>query len=341
LERILKHIPTTATAVQKLNRSAKKLRKETRSSLANALDAVANSAGYDSWKHVTVCLEQTKLESMDKSVLPTILAEFLQQQRIQTPPAQTSQDAMKFGLVFAMDVKDAERTRWPDEVVEDEGMWLLAAEDILKVFVHAPSDLTGKSLAQSQEGEDLMQGAFEMLINYRFFVFAGDTIPATLQDAYLSIFKKFPHPPSYVWLKGKFIDMEDEHEIKDGNEVVFSSSGNGLASYQTLNSQVIGNELDSAIAPLLDRAFIPTLDISKLKAGFYEYVMHYGGQEMYRDAGYSSISEVLSDVTDVTGIAGYEVKYQGFSIGTYSISMVKSSAERIAQDAVATVAEFF
>ena len=337
----MKHIPTTATAVQKLNRSAKNLRKETRSSLAAALEVVAKAAGYDNWKHVTVCFEQTKLQPTDRDSLPTILVEFLQKQRNQTPPTQASLDAMKSGLVFAMDVKDAERTTWPDGVIEDETMWLLTAEDIWTVFVNAESDLTGRSLAQSRDGEDLMQGAFDMLINYRFFVVLGDVIPATLKEAYVNVFKKFPHPPAYIWLKSNFIDMKDEHEIKDGDEVLYASNGSGLASYQTPGYQDRGNSPgESILYSQRGRPFIPRLDISRLEPGFYEYVMHYGGQEMYREAGYSSISDVIADVSDLTGIDGYEVEYQGLVVGTYPISMVKNSAERIAQEAVATAAQF-
>ena len=46
----------TATAVEKLKRSAKKVRNETGCSLAFALDQVASEAGYPNWKHVTEML---------------------------------------------------------------------------------------------------------------------------------------------------------------------------------------------------------------------------------------------------------------------------------------------
>jgi hypothetical protein len=53
------HIPTTATAVEKLKRAAKGYRDIHGCLLAHALDAVAVQGGYADWKHVTVCAEAT------------------------------------------------------------------------------------------------------------------------------------------------------------------------------------------------------------------------------------------------------------------------------------------
>lgn len=49
------HIPTTATAVEKLKRAAKKLCKDSGTAYALALDLVAKQNGYAHWKHVTEC----------------------------------------------------------------------------------------------------------------------------------------------------------------------------------------------------------------------------------------------------------------------------------------------
>lgn len=53
------HIPTTATAVEKLRKEAKALVRSSGHRLHQCLDAVAAQAGYQHWKHVTECLEVT------------------------------------------------------------------------------------------------------------------------------------------------------------------------------------------------------------------------------------------------------------------------------------------
>ena len=58
-QRTLELIPTTATAVEKLKRLAKTLRKKSLTSLAFAQDTVAMQHGYEDWKHVTVCRNQS------------------------------------------------------------------------------------------------------------------------------------------------------------------------------------------------------------------------------------------------------------------------------------------
>jgi hypothetical protein len=67
-------VPTTATAVEKLNLLAKKRRKASGMPLATALDTVAKEHGYDHWKHVTVCLQKT--QSTGASAEPVVLTRF-------------------------------------------------------------------------------------------------------------------------------------------------------------------------------------------------------------------------------------------------------------------------
>jgi hypothetical protein len=64
------HIPTTATAVEKLNREAKAYCKANGCPLGHALDLVAVRAGYTSWKHVTVCAAQTAPRGLDALLRP-------------------------------------------------------------------------------------------------------------------------------------------------------------------------------------------------------------------------------------------------------------------------------
>lgn len=53
------HIPTTATAVEKLRLEAKSYRKANGCRFNEALEIIAVQAGYTSWKHVTVCAAAT------------------------------------------------------------------------------------------------------------------------------------------------------------------------------------------------------------------------------------------------------------------------------------------
>lgn len=58
----MRHIPTTATAVEKLKRAAKAYRDAKDCPLHEALEAAAVQAGYMSWKHVTQCAADTSCE---------------------------------------------------------------------------------------------------------------------------------------------------------------------------------------------------------------------------------------------------------------------------------------
>ncbi|MEJ8838183.1 hypothetical protein [Ramlibacter sp. AN1133] len=53
------HIPTTATAFEKLKLAAKAYRDAQGCQLSHALEAVACQSGYANWKHVTECAEAT------------------------------------------------------------------------------------------------------------------------------------------------------------------------------------------------------------------------------------------------------------------------------------------
>ena len=103
----MEFISTTATAAEKLKRLAKTLRKTTNTSLAVALNAVAKQHGYEHWKHVTVCLEQTASASCSKP-LPESLKSLLDRAAARHPASAELQKAFAQGFVFALDVKDAE-----------------------------------------------------------------------------------------------------------------------------------------------------------------------------------------------------------------------------------------
>jgi hypothetical protein len=55
-------IPTTMTAIQKLKRQAKDLKKRENIVYSKALEIVAREAGYESWHHVNWCYTQSSAE---------------------------------------------------------------------------------------------------------------------------------------------------------------------------------------------------------------------------------------------------------------------------------------
>jgi hypothetical protein len=346
LERILNFIPTTATAAEKLKRLAKNLRKESGTSLAVALDATAKSHGYANWKHVTQCLEQGKsVATKAATALPKLLANYLAESAEDDPPSTDTLAAFQRGLVFAMDVKDADGVNLGDDLVECNDAWMLVAADIWRVFVHAKDDETGTALVDRLDGDDLVNVAQENLMNYRLFRYTGMPLPTSLDDAFALIQPRFFFPPTHIWLRGQFIDMEDVREIRVEGQVVYSSivgsqverkSSPEAIEHTTpeqLKSMAVSTPLKSS------SGIIPRLDISKFEPGFYSYWLSYGGQEMMTESGFSTIREAIEAATDITGdIRGFEVAYAGVTVGTYPFATLCSSAEMVAQEAVATVA---
>lgn len=334
-------IPTTATAAEKLKRLAKNLRKESGTSLAVALDAIAKLNSYASWKHVTQCLEQSKSPIAAATGLPHVLTSFLAEVSKDESPSTDAIAAFQGGLVFAMDVKDADGMHLGDDLVECDEAWMLAAADIWRVFVHTKDDESDTALVDRLDGEDLVIAAQENFMNYRLYRYTGTPLPTSLDDAFAGVLRRFFFPPTHVWLRGQFIDMEDVREVRVDGKIVYST---------TVVSQVgaVRPQLDSAAqqqsvavsVPIAPReGIIPRLSICKLEAGLYGYRVSLDGVEMMADAGFGTIREAIESASDITGsIRGFEVAYAGLAVGTYTLSTLGSSAEEVAQEAVATVA---
>ena len=50
------------------------------------------------------------------------------------------------------------------------------------------------------------------------------------------------------------------------------------------------------------------------------------------DAGFASIREAIEGAADITGdIRGFEVRYEGLTVGTYPLALLQDSAESVAQ----------
>lgn len=222
-ERTMEFISTTATATEKLKRLAKTLRKTTGTSLAVALDAVAKQHGYEHWKHVTVCLDQTVSASRSKP-LPESLKDLLGRAATRKPASVDSQKAFAQGFVFALDVKDAEELSLTSEYAECDDGWYIAARDLWPGLVHYRDDETGNTLFETQSPEDLASTALDDLQNYRLFRYLGATAPASLEEAYRQTSQLTFFPPTHIWLGGKFIDIGEVPEIRVDGQVVFSTT---------------------------------------------------------------------------------------------------------------------
>lgn len=222
-ERTMEFISTTATAAEKLKRLAKTLRKTTNTSLAVALDAVAKQHGYEHWKHVAVCLEQTASVSRSKP-LPESLKDLLDRAAARHPASAESQKAFAQGFVFAMDVKDAEELSLTPEYEECDDGWYLAAKDLWRGLVHYRDDETGTTLFETQSPEDLASTALDDLQNYRLFRYLGAATPASLEEAYKQTSELSFFPPTHIWLGGKFINIGEVPEIRVNGQVVLSTS---------------------------------------------------------------------------------------------------------------------
>jgi len=346
----LEHIPTTATAVQKLKRLAKDKRKSTGESLAAALDMVAREKGYSSWKHVTVCQTSTTPSAHPDAPMADAIGGFLAEQRLARPALPDTVQAISSGLVFAMDIKDASEVR-PErdpQVHEcDDALAFLAADMWSASARHDSKESdSANSLGQEQDPEDLLREFIDFVGNYRLFRYSGALVPKSLDDAFSTVFREYFFPPTHVWISGAFFDMADVSEIRRDGRVVFSTSSvpdasNDMPAIEAgpAREKVPENASSDRSAPRGRSPFVARLDILKLQAGLYEYHASYAGQELFSDAGFSSIAEAIQAASDVTGdIVGFEVAYAGFVIGTYAIEVVRATAAEIAQRAVDTAA---
>lgn len=219
----MEFISTTATLADKLKRLAKKRRKTTGTSLAVALDIVAQEHGYAHWKHVTVCVEQT-LHLRPRKALPLSLKSILDEASASHPASQDTQQAFAQGLAFAMDVKDAEQLSLTADYVECEDGWHLAAQDLWQALIRHRSDVSGLTPMEAESPEDLAIMAMDDLQNYRFFRHLGDLAPTSLEEAYEQIHHISFFPPGHIWLRGRFIDLAEIPEIRIDGRVVLSTA---------------------------------------------------------------------------------------------------------------------
>lgn len=215
----MRHIRTTATAVEKLKLEAKQLSKKTRTPLTTARELVAKKAGYDNWKHVTVCAASTSPGREHRPLLAGI-ADFLAAELADRPPSDATRQALASGIVFSMDVKDADNAFHDDDVTECEDAMPTAAADLLRDFLVENEDL------EANAGEESLQFCLDHLSNYRLFRYSGPRSGPTLDDAFADVLGRYFFHPEHVWLDGRFIAMADVREVRVGGQVVHSTARN-------------------------------------------------------------------------------------------------------------------
>lgn len=219
----MQFIPTTATAVEKLRRQAKTLRKSTGTSLAVAQDTIAQQHGYAHWKHVTVCAQQTTRERPRKP-LPEHLADYLDRAAARDPASAETQKAFGHGFVFAMDVKDAESLTLEPEYIEFEDGWYIAARQLWPALIQELEEESGGTFLERLAPSDLLRTALDDVSNYRLFRYAGLNAPASLEEAYQRTQALSFFPPTHMWINGRFVDVFDLPELRIDGKVVLSSS---------------------------------------------------------------------------------------------------------------------
>lgn len=341
----MKLIFTTATAAEKLKRLAKQQRQASGTSLAAALDNAARTHGYASWKHVAQCLEQSKAILRHDKALPGVLAAYLDRAATQEPVSADVRAAFEGGLAFAMDVKDLDDVPLGPELVGCDEAWMLAAADMWNVFVHSKDHDADIPLADELDAAELLEAAQDELMNYRLVRYTAADVPTSLDDAFARAMGRFVFPPRYVWLHGNFIDMTKVDEVRVAGKVRYASEksreGGLFSTYAAPGPATTESPTSAEVIDFPKRraGIIPRLDIIKLKPGLYEYRMSHGGHEFMNDAGFASIREAVAAAADITGdIRGFEVRYEGLTVGTYPLALLQDSAESVAQQAVETLA---
>lgn len=319
----MQHIPTTATAAEKLKRQAKTLRKTTGSSLAVALDAVAKQNGYDHWKHVTDCLGQTKCAPKQALGLPGEMAHVLDLAAQHSPASPATQNAFAQGFVFAMDVKDAMDIIHGPDFIECEDGWYLAAKDLWPSFMHNVEEESGVSFAQTKEPEEMLEIAIDDLQNYRFFRYQGQPQPFTLADAYKRVSEISFFPPTHIWLNGGFTDLNEVPEIRVDDKVVLSNHFGGAKLATNPKPPV-------RVQPLAPLKFT----IDKLQPGLCRGAVLSGGVEVTEPSHFDSIEEAIrelaSEVPEDFAEAA-SVAYAGASSPAIPLSILVEHAAQIAQ----------
>lgn len=180
-----------STAVEKLKQKARKLKRSTGTPHHKALDLVAQESGFNHWHHVAESAKNF----------------------------EPSEQAYYFGLVIAMDIKDAQE--FSDEsgrFIEDDLMFSLCYDDLYQDFCHSV-DEDGVAMHKKYAEERLTEIVQDDLINYVFFRYTGSDIPNNVESVIDTVRECSFWPPQLVWLRGEMFDSYDVQAL-DGDRNV-------------------------------------------------------------------------------------------------------------------------
>lgn len=177
--------------VEKLKQKARKLKKDSGTPHHEALDQVAHAAGFNHWHHVS--------ESA-KTFKPT-------------------EQAYYFGVIIAMDVKDATDFHDPSgEFVEDPFAFALCADDIYAFSREADGDEgAGEDTHYEEDKNEWMQ---DEIMNYVCFRLTGSNVPEHVNDVVTMVRKCSFWPPVFIWHKGVFQESPSDQAVDEDGEIV-------------------------------------------------------------------------------------------------------------------------
>lgn len=175
----------SSSEVEKLKQKARKLKNDSGIPHHQALDQVAQKAGFNHWHHVS---------ESSNSFKPTEQAYF-------------------FGVIIAMDVKDAMDFRDPTGLfVEDELAFALCADDIYHYIREADDD--------PHYEEDKKEWMMEDLMNFTFFRLTAPKIPDSVDEVVKMVRDCSFWPPVFIWHKGAFQESPSDKAFDEQGNVV-------------------------------------------------------------------------------------------------------------------------
>ena len=191
----MKLITVTFTLAQKIEREAKRRRKENPDrSRASFRDEVARENGFLHWHHVCLC---RGLGHQQKKRIPLTprLQRILAEAKTRFPVSTTAQQAFDDGIIVAVDVANIHKLNALKFCVEVPDVWHLAARDIW------PASLFGRQTERPKEDESVLDlKVMDDFTSLHFFAIHS----ASKDDTALkSLTELQPTPIQWFWNKGK------------------------------------------------------------------------------------------------------------------------------------------
>ena len=184
------NILISSADVDKLKKKARKLKKDSGIAYHEALDQVAQAAGFNHWHHVSKSVKDFK---------PT-------------------EQAYYFGVIIAMDGKDAMDFHDPSGgFVEDPSAFALCAGDIY-AYIRDDEDASGDESDYQKDRNEWVQD--DMMMDYVFFRHTGSAVPEHINDIVTMVRKCSFWPPLFIWLKGTFHENPSDLAVDEDGKIV-------------------------------------------------------------------------------------------------------------------------